>query len=172
MAGARSILTAPPYRTPFGHRMSEYARRPRGAAHRKALQLKATTDIVQSLVDRKRGLVTVKEVSALAKVTGTTKLDILRIVETAKETFSQSALDYVNLHKQATELAVANGDAKSLDVATRAAQWAIEKISHDGVRVIDKDAKTEGSGGTKVLIGITLGGANPTYTTEPIIDAQ
>lgn len=174
MPGARHILTAPPYRTPDQLKMDRI-RALVGKSDRKAVlaaaKLKTTTDIVQSLVDRKHGLVTVKDVTALAAVTGTRKLDLLRIIEEAKERFSGAAVDYVNLHKQATETALANGDAKSLDVATRASQWAIERMEHEGKRVVSKEAKTEGNGSTKILIGINLGGKNPTFVeTEPVIE--
>lgn len=174
MAGARSILTAPPYQTPGQRKMAELRALKGSATTRKAqqktLQLQTTANIVQSLVDRKKGLVTVKEVTALAQVTGTPKLDILRLIEEAKEKFSGAAVEYVDLHKQATQMALANGDAKSLEVATRAAQWAIEKIAHDGKRVIEKEQAAVGSSGTKILIGINLGGKNPTYTEADVVE--
>ncbi len=160
MAGARSILKAAPYRTPAQQRM-DHARAAKG---RPSLgQLQTTAAIVQSLVDRKKGLVTAEDVVALAKVTGVTKSKITELVETAREQFSGAAVEYVNIHKQATQAALANGDAKSLDVATRASQWAIEKISHEGKRVIDGPVKGPTEGGTKIMIGIQLGGQNPAF---------
>lgn len=176
MAGARSILTAPPYRTPDQAKMDRIRAmvgQPEGKrAAMKAQQLQSTTAIVQNLVDRKHGLVTVKDVTALARITGATKDVLTEIIDQARERFSGAAVDYVNLHKEATVLAVANGDAKSLDVATRASQWAIEKLSHKGGRVIEAPAKVVGDGSTKILIGISLGGKNPTYTDTEVVDAQ
>jgi ribosomal protein L15 len=176
MAGARSILTAQPYQTPGQLKMAALRAkvgktgRPSRVETQKAVQLQSTTAIVQNLVDRKRGVVTVKDVTALAKVTGDKKLTILRILEEAKEKFSGAAVEYVDIHKQATQAALANGDAKSLAVATAASQWAIEKISADGKRIIDKEVVQSGHQGTKILIGIQLGGKNPTYLeAEPIV---
>lgn len=169
MAGARSILKAQPYQTPGQLKMAELRAR-RGKTGRpsrtdlqKATQLQSTTAIIQNLVDRKRGVITVKDVTALAKVTGEKKLTVLRILEEAKEKFSGAAVEYVDIHKQATQAALANGDAKSLAVATAASQWAIEKISSDGKRIIDREVVQSGNQGTKIMIGIQLGGKNPTY---------
>jgi hypothetical protein len=166
MAGARGILKAPPYQTPAQTKMAGLR------AKRASLKLQTTTNIVQNLIDRKNGLVTRRDISALVQVTGTPRDLILPIIEEAKTKFSGAAVDYVDMHKQATQMALANGDAKSLDVATRAAQWAIEKIEHKGQRLISKEAKVEGVSGTKIMIGISLGGKNPTYLDAETIDGE
>ena len=164
--GARSILTAPPYQTPGQIKMARL-RSMRGGDTTKATlaaaHLKSTTDLVQNLVDRKKGVVTVRDVKALAAVTGENLTRLQMILVEAKEKFAAAAVDYVNLHKQATEAAVANGDAKSLGVATAAAQWAIEKMSHEGKRIIEKEVVKEGNSGTKIMIGLQLGGKNPSF---------
>jgi hypothetical protein len=169
MPGARGFLTAPPYQTPGQLKMAalramvgKTGRTTRTEAL-KAAKLQTAKDIVQTVVDRKRGIVTTKDITALAKVTGASRLEILTIVETAKETFSRGALEYVNIHKEATQAALANGDAKSLDVATRAAQWAIEKLSHEGTRILDAPQAGPANTGTKIMIGIQLGGKNPSF---------
>ena len=175
MAGARGILKAPPYQT-VGQLKMAALRAKVGTTGRKAAlaaaRLKTTTAIVEQLVDRKRGVVTVKDITALAKVTGEQKLTILSIVEMAKQTFSDAAVEYVDIHKQATQMALANGDAKSLAVATAASQWAIEKIEHEGKRIISKEAPVVGNTGTKIMIGITLGGKNPTFADAETIEVD
>lgn len=175
MSGARGILKAPPYQSPGQIKMAGLRARvgktPKAAA-RASAKLATATAVVQQLVDRKRGIVTVKDVTALAKVTGEPALVILGIVEQAKQTFSDAALDYVNIHKQATKDALANGDAKSLAVATAASQWAIEKIEHAGKRIISKEQAVQGPTGTRILIGISLGGKNPTHFETETIDVQ
>ncbi len=172
--GARHILTAPPYQTPGQLKMAGL-RAMRGSsvkAERAAAHLKSTTDLVQNLVDRKKGMVTVRDVKALAAVTGESPTRLQMILVEAKERFAASAVDYVNLHKQATEAAVANGDAKSLDVATRAAQWAIEKMSHKGERIIEKEVVKEGTSGTKIMIGLSLGGKNPSFIEAAPVEVE
>ena len=175
MAGARAILTAPPYQTPGQAKMAKLRAMRGGDTTKAALaaaRLKSTTDLVENLVERKKGMVTVRDLKALQQVTGENPTRLQTILAEAKEKFAAAAVDYVNLHKQATEMAVANGDAKSLDVATRAAQWAIEKIAHKGDRIIDKEAVSSNSG-TKIMIGLQLGGKNPMVVeTEPVVDAE
>lgn len=183
MAGARSILTAPPYLTKGQQQMAN-ARASRGKhiPAKNALKLQTTTAIVQNLIDRKKGLVTERDVHALVTVTGTPKDQLVQIIEDARTKFSGAAVEYVDMHKEATRAALdlgkgtldadgalVGGDAKALDVATRAAQWAIEKAGHAGKRVIEKEQAVVGSGGTKILIGISLGGKNPTYDGDAIV---
>lgn len=175
MAGARGILKALPYQSPDQRKMAAIRAlvgKTDKAAARKSAKLATATAVVQQLVDRKRGIVTVKDVTALAKVTGEPALVILGIVEQAKQTFSDAALAYVNIHKEATQMALANGDAKSLAVATAASQWAIEKIEHEGKRIISKEQAVVGNTGTKIMIGISLGGKNPTHFKAETVDAD
>lgn len=177
MAGARSILTAPPYLTKGQQQMAN-ARASRGKhiPAKNALKLQTTTAIVQNLIDRKKGLVTERDVHALVRVTGTPKDQLVAIIEDARTKFSGAAVEYVDMHKEATRAALDlgrdGGDAKALDVATRAAQWAIEKAGHAGKRVIEKEQAAVGSTGTKIMIGISLGGKNPTYTDAEVVDVN
>lgn len=175
--GARSILTAPPYQTPGQLKMAGL-RAMRGSsvkAERAAAHLKSTTDLVQNLVDRKKGMVTVRDVKALAAVTGESPTRLQMILVEAKEKFAASAVDYVKMHKETTQAALTlgrgqeidgvliGGDPKALDVAMKASQWAIEKMSHKGERIIEKDVVKEGNSGTKIMIGLQLGGKNPSF---------
>ncbi len=100
--------------------------------------------------------VTPQQVTALATALNRTPAAIKKLVQEARTMLVSSAGDYVKIHKRATELALQNGDAKSLDVAIKASQWAIANISADGARVVDK-ASTEPQG-QRIFIGIKMGG--------------
>lgn len=107
--------------------------------------------------------VTNQQVTALAKVMRRSKEIVIRELEAARDSFVESAQDYVDIHKKATQQALLNADPKSLDVATRAAQWAIEKISGEGIRLVEKADK--GPSGSSIMIGIKLGGLNDPQNT-------
>lgn len=100
------------------------------------------------------------QVNALARVLRRSKEAVRSMVEEARENFVAGAGRYVEIHRQATEAALSNGDPKSLEVAARSAQWALTNISAEGSRIVDK-ASTESSG-SKIYIGVKVGGHNPT----------
>ena len=102
--------------------------------------------------------ITPRQLTALANTIRRPKETVKRMIEDAKDTFVENVGRYVEIHKQATEKALENGDAKSLEVATRAAAWAIENTSAEGVRLVDKPEK--GHEGTKIQIGVKIGGQN------------
>jgi hypothetical protein len=77
-------------------------------------------------------------------------------IEEAREKFVKRAPRYTDIHIAAAEKALANGDAKSLEVATRSSQWALENISAEGARVVDKETKE--TSGVKILVGVKIGG--------------
>jgi hypothetical protein len=57
-------------------------------------------------------------------------------------------------------------DPKALDVAARASQWAMENLSAEGQRIVDKPAAGKGDMGPRILVGINLGGMN----SKPAVD--
>ena|ERR1700674_3152186 len=79
-------------------------------------------------------------------------------IEEAREKFVKRAPRYTDIHIAAAEKALANGDAKSLEVATRASAWALENISTENERVIERP--TIGPVGQKIMIGIKVGGVD------------
>ena len=111
--------------------------------------------IAQVVADQPGGILP-SQVTALATALRRPKELTKQLVEEAKENFVASAGRYVDIHKEATEAALANGDSKSLEVAVRGSQWALENLSAEGVRIVDK-VSTE-STGPKIMIGIKLGG--------------
>jgi hypothetical protein len=107
-----------------------------------------------------------RQVKALAVVLRHSPERIKAVIAEARDNFVASSTRYVEIHRQAAEAALANGDAKSLDVATKAAQWAIESVSEQGARIIDQDKA--GPTGTRVMIGIRVGGIDNPVTTLDI----
>ena len=127
------------------------------------------TALIQQFVADQPGGMTEKQVNALATLTRRPKELIIQTITAAREEFASSAVEYVQMHKQATQAALANGDAKSLAVATKAAEWAIEKTGFGGERVVESDT-VKPTTGPKIMIGIVLGGKNPHHAE--VIDSE
>jgi hypothetical protein len=133
----------------------------------RARKLATTQAIVQHAVQEMKHAPTPSDVRALAKVTQSSTSKIRTIIESAREKFVGSIQDYVDIHMIATKDALAAGNNEA---AIKAAQWAMEKTSGDGASVIERD-KAEGSSGTKILIGIRLGGQRDTVEGQ-VLDAS
>ena len=102
--------------------------------------------------------VTPIEVRALTKLLHRTPQVTKRLLTEARDKFIASAGHYVDVHKQAIDTALANGDPKSLEVAVRGSQWAMENASEGSTRIVDKSSPE--SAGPRVLVGIKIGGLN------------
>ena len=100
--------------------------------------------------------ISTKQITSLATTMGRSKAVVKQMIENAREKFVESAEDYVDIHKAATQQALAEGDNET---AAKAAQWAIQNLSFDGVRIIEKP-NTEPTG-RSIFIGVALGGKNP-----------
>ncbi len=100
--------------------------------------------------------VSTEQITALTKVLSRSRASIKKMVEEAREEFVESAGEYVQIHKEATIKALADGDNET---AAKAAQWAMTNMSFDGARIVDKP--TVEPTGTKIMIGLKLGGLNP-----------
>jgi hypothetical protein len=86
---------------------------------------------------------------------------IADVIKIARERLQENAGKYVDLHIDAAMQALATNE---VDVARKAAEWAIEKISarsEDGSRVSIVDTNVNESSGPKIMIGIALGGMKP-----------
>lgn len=98
-----------------------------------------------------------KEVTALAKTMRRSPQTIQREIEAARGAFMGSAGEWVEKHKAATFKALdGDPDSKGFSEALRQAQWAITQMAEGGVRITEKDA--EGNTGTKIMIGVKVGG--------------
>ena len=74
-------------------------------------------------------------------------------IKLAREQFRLNAMTYTQIHLRAVENALAERD---YDTARKGSEWALERISEGGERLIDKEEK--GQRDQKVMIGIQLGG--------------
>ena len=110
--------------------------------------------LVAQFVANNAGDVSPVQERALAKVIRRSTEYTKQLIDEAREKFIARASRYVDIHLATTEKALAGDDPKSLEVAARASQWAIEHIGSDGARIVDK-ATTESSG-AKIMIGVQL----------------
>lgn len=101
------------------------------------------------------GELSVAQVRGLAMTLRKSRECIRKMVDEARENFAADAPDYVRMHRQATEQAL---QAENYDAALKGAQWAINHISLDGTRLTEKE--TAGPTGSRILIGIRVGGVN------------
>lgn len=124
-------------------------------------QSKQDREVIDAVVTKNLGNVSPKEVKALARKLDHTLPTMKKWVRDAKQKFLANASRYVEIHRQAVEAALASGDqdAKYLEVATRGSQWAIERLSAEGERVVEQQKTEEGSG-VKVMIGVKVGSLN------------
>lgn len=130
---------------------------------------KTERTLIQQAVANSAQALSPEQVKALAVITRRTPATIRSIVADARMDLAEAAKDYVEIHKQATEQALANGDAKSLEVARKGAAWAITNISVDGQRIVEKP-NTEPSG-TRIFVGIRVGGLD-TSVLAPQMTAE
>lgn len=133
---------------------------------RRGKPTQAEKELVARLVVDQPAEMSSRQIVGLAKTLRRSKDVVKEMVEQAKENFVVSAGDYVTMHKAAVDAAYATGTPAGLKVAAEASQWAIEKISTDGVRIVDK-ATSDAPTGSRIMIGIALGGVNnPTTVIE------
>ncbi len=139
-------------------------------ARRQGSVTQAERDLVSAFVLDQPGPITPKQERALTAALRRTPETVKGLIEDARLEFAGHAGRYVEVHAKAVDDALASGTVTGLDTAIRGSQWAIEKISSDGARVVDKAAGGE-SGGTKILIGIQVGGvdAPATAITIPVV---
>lgn len=130
--------------------------------------------VTQFVLDQPRE-VTTAQVTALSKVLRRSKEAVKDMVVRAREEFNASADFYVLSHKQSVERALnvttkeGEYDPKALDVAARASQWAMENLSAEGQRLVDKPAAGKGEMGPRIMVGINLGGMNTKPTVETAV---
>jgi hypothetical protein len=125
---------------------------------RAGILTKPEKDLIAAVVlDQPRALED-KQINSLAKGLRRSREAVKNAVLEAKDALLAHAGRYVEVHAQVVEDALSNGDAKSLEVAARASQWAIEHMNADGATIVDKGPGD--SGGVKIMIGVKVGGAN------------
>lgn len=151
--GARAAVQSPP---------AKPVRKPR-----KALT-EGEQHVIEDIIAQVPGGLTMRQQSALATVLRRPRNMVKQAVAEAALELADRAQRYADIHMKATEVALENGDAKSLEVAARASQWALENINVDGTRVVEKapDKPT----GPAIQIGIMVGGKN--IPSESVIDVE
>ena len=129
------------------------------------------TDTEQALVDRfvadQPREISTDQVKALAKVLRRRPSTVRDCIQRARENFVATAEGYVEVHQQAVEGAL---NRRDFDTAAKHAEWALEHLSHEGQRMVDRDvAETHAP---KIIIGVALGGMGlPVVPTESAITA-
>lgn len=101
------------------------------------------------------------QIDALAVVMRREPSTVAKYVESAREIFQKNASKYADIHLAAAEKAIALGDSKALDVARKAAEFGMEKVSAldaDGKTIRVVDASSSASTAPVIKIGIALGG--------------
>ena len=104
------------------------------------------------------------EIKTLAVALRRSPTTIKKTIDEARDKFVESAKDYVEMHKEAVVQALANGSVDGLEQAIKGSQWAMEHISGEGSRIVEKEAKSEG--GVKVMVGVKVGGMNTEITSH------
>jgi len=80
-------------------------------------------------------------------------------VQRARETFQENAGRYVEIHKEVAEAALKSGDPKSLEVARRASEFTIAKVSaRDPSGTVERIVEQHESPAPSIKIGIALAG--------------
>jgi hypothetical protein len=166
MAGARSVISR---QVPTQPDKVFEPKSKRGGSVSDAEQALVT----QFVLDQPRE-VTTAQVTALSRVLRRTKEAVKEMVVRAREDFSASADFYVKSHKTSVERALnvtnreGEHDPKALDVAARASQWALENLSAEGQRIVDKPSAGKGDMGPRIMVGINIGGLNTKPAAEVI----
>ncbi len=132
--------------------------------YRRGAPSKAERAMVAQVVQDFPGELQNAQVTSLARTLKRTKEAVKEMILQAKENFVSEAESYVSIHKRVVETALENGDSKSLEVALKGSQWAIENIGSEGSRIIE--AAKEGPQGMKLLIGVNIGGLREPGTIE------
>ena len=100
--------------------------------------------------------VSTEQVTGLMKTMKRSRAVVKQMIEDAKDNFVEGAERYVQIHREATEAALASGDNEQ---ALKGSQWAIQNISAEGARIIEKPSAEPT--GTRIQIGVKIGGLNP-----------
>jgi len=121
-------------------------------------------DAVAAIVMDFPGPLSATQEQALGVTLRRTPAAVKLLIEEAREKFASKAGRYVEIHAEATEAALKTGSVAGFDTALRSSQWAIERMSQDGARIVDKATAQEG--GQKIVIGIQMGGITPPVVVE------
>jgi hypothetical protein len=88
----------------------------------------AEKTIVEQFASDQPCEVTQEQIKTLAKLMRRSPKAIREHLECAREAFACHAQTYVEIHREATERALASGTSQGLEVARRACEWAMENL--------------------------------------------
>lgn len=129
-------------------------------------------EVIKAVVRQTGGDVPLDKTMALAKVFNRPVSTIKKQIQTAKENLAADAGFYVDAHRDVVETALEVGKAtfndKLLETARKGAAWAIENISGEGKRLVEK--QESGPQGTRIMIGVRL--SNMTAQPQSVIDVS
>ena len=131
-------------------------KKPRRSYKRQGKLSDGDKHLIEDVIAQTPGGLSTGQQHALAVVLRKSRDVVKRAIEDAHDNLAERAGRYADIHLQTTETALSNGDAKSLEVAARASQSAMENINVDGVGVVEK--KPDKPVGNQVIVGIQLGG--------------
>lgn len=114
---------------------------------------KAERAIVKALVKDSPSEITPIKTQQLAKVFNRSVSTVKKMLQKAREDFTADASFYVDAHRSSVEGALATFD---FDVARKGAAWAIQNLSGEGKRIVDK--AEAGPSGVRIMVGVRLGG--------------
>jgi hypothetical protein len=149
---------------------AEEAKKPQKVFGRMGPPTKTEKDFVQQFVEDMPGPITESQTRALAKTMRRDPETVARWIEEAGELFAENARFYIETHRNATAAAAAMDSAAGQDVAIRASQWAIEHLSGGGKRLVEKTPAGAPTG-TRIMIGVKIGGANEAPAVGVTVDA-
>jgi hypothetical protein len=133
--------------------------------HRSGTPTKTEKKIAEKLIEDAKGLITPQQEKALARVFNRPVGTVKKILTDARANLQKDAEFYVNAHRQSVEDALATNQ---VDVARKGAAWAIERISGEGKRLVDKPDAGPASP-VNVMVGVRLG--NVTMQPEVTLNA-
>jgi len=118
-------------------------------------------------------LPTKQQIVSLAKAINRPEGSVTAHITRARETFQANATRYVEIHKEAAELALKDGSDKALDVARKASEFAMQHASaKDKSGKVERIIESQQTADVpRVQIGLVLGGM-PTARPAEIIDAE
>lgn len=127
---------------------------------------KAERQITKMLVKDSPQTITPNQTTALARMFKRPVSTVKSMLTRAREDLASDASFYVDAHRQVVEDALAINGPQALDIARKAAAFAITNISGEGKRLIDK--QESGPQGTRIFIGVKL--SNMAVQPETTID--
>lgn len=139
---------------------------PRQGAKRGPITDGEQTLVTQFLADQPDHSLTPEQFKALCALVARRPDTVERMLERARQMLENDADFYVKTHRQAVERASHGHERGDLAAAMKGAQWAMENIGRGKSRIVDAKKESSGGGGTKIMIGVKVGGDAPVVTTE------